>query len=443
MKNPVRLKFKRSSEIDSVLVRDVAKDLPIAGVAYANLAVFSALLFAASGLNSYYAMAYAFFVFIVAVIMAHMGRKAMENSSDKSAKFLVYAALILGEFALTTILIFDMIAPQRAGYYTALASVAAMSLVSVMLCAQFLRPFLFSKLAVIVMCCIFIISVPSTDDRGLEIIASLFIVLMIMVSIGSWLIWRSREQVKLRLQLASTLNEARIANDQLEEAKALRQRMISYVGHDLRQPLNAAAYTLLEMSKKSGVTNRNRLISDMEKSLKSAGRMIENIVQISHYDNPEIEIIPEHFSLQDLFVKIIREYQQAAEYAGCDIRCVTTSFKLDFDAELLTRIIRNLVRNVIKHAHADDMVLGVKRTTENIEIWVIDNGIGLGLTPPGPVQRRPYKPISDNAGLGLGLEISRQLAQACGAELQVFSISQKGTYCKIIIPKTHIIADKI
>lgn len=428
-----------NTEIDQVLFRSIAKDLPIISLAYCNLAVFTALLFAASGLQSKFSIAYVFFVAFIGIVTNLIGRFASKRQSDKVAKAGFYLSLILGEFALASILMFDMAANERANYYTALATVASMSLVSIALSARFVSTFVLSKIGVIILCCIFIFSVPVMDGRAVEIASSLVIVLLIMISIGYWIIWRGREQVVLRLQLTSALNLVNEAKEKLEDAHSLRQRMVSYVGHDLRQPLNAASYTLLEFSKRRESTSPDQLISDMEESLKSAGRMIENIVQISHFDNPEIEVIFEPFDVEKLFFHIERDYHVVAKKSGCNLRYVPTRLRLTLDADLLTRILRNLTRNAIKHSGAKGLLLGVKRVGENVEIWVADNGRGMKDTALQAQRHKPYSPGTDNTGLGIGLEISKQLARACGCSFHIDSEPNKGTICRIQIPNSYIL----
>ena len=163
--------------------------------------------------------------------------------------------------------------------------------------------------------------------------------------------------------------------------------------------------------------------------------MIEDIVQYTHFDNAEIEVIPEWVDVGELLQLLGREYLGRANNADCSIHCVPTTAHVFVDPNLLKRILRNLIINVIKHSDATKLLLGVRRRKSGVEIWVADNGIGLNI---GDEKSTILQQSTSQPGLGLGVKISKQLAAACGANLTHTSRSGEGTVFKLMIPSSAV-----
>jgi signal transduction histidine kinase len=424
------------------LLAESGKDAPFASLAYANLVVFSALLFCLAGLSPFSAIAYVFFAFGLLILTALGGRFLQRFRSSKTAGPFAVSGYILNELALASILVFDYFAPERADGFTAIVIVASISFVSVPLFARFTKSFLLIKFGVVLLCCLYAMTTPLNRFGTAVALAALLIALLLMISIGYWIIRRRREEVRLRYELTRLNELAADQNKRLNQALAqseadfdLRQRLLSYIGHDLRQPISAAGYILREMSQKQSTVKRQSLVDDMQECVQSAGRMIEDIVQITHYDNPEIEAFAESVNVDQILKQVESEYAKSALNSGAYLRRVKTSVQIDFDPVLLTRILRNLVRNAIKHADAKDVLIGVRHRESQCEIWVVDNGKGLEATAQISSPQR----AGERTGLGLGLKISEQLATACGANLIIESAKGKGTCCRLQIPCTLIL----
>jgi signal transduction histidine kinase len=266
-----------------------------------------------------------------------------------------------------------------------------------------------------------------------------------MLATGYWIILARQKEILLQLQLhdmhrnsdqqnkqlKTLLIEKETTRKKLELEYLLRQKLVSHVGHDLRQPITAASYMLRQLQKTAPPESDSTLISDTSECISSASRMIEDIVQYTHFNNYEIDVIPTQSSLHDIMIQIAREYATQAENASCQIRCSYTSLIITIDIDLLKRVLRNLVTNVIKHSDASQTLLGVRRRKIGIEIWVVDNGRGID---DKTVDSELFVSTQSKDGLGLGLSISRQLVVACGGRLNINTKNGEGTIVKIAIP---------
>jgi signal transduction histidine kinase len=286
-----------------------------------------------------------------------------------------------------------------------------------------------TKLSAIGLCCFYAMTTPF-NDFGISIALAVLVIAYLLTAVmGYWIISRRREEIRLRSELIMMNDKTERARDQARADFELRQRLLSYIGHDLRQPISAARFVLHEMSAQEVQPVTQKMISDTEECIRSAGRMIDDIVQITHYNSPDIEVLPEDIHLDTILKQTVRENTAGMKTSGTALRYVPSTVALNIDPELLTRILRNLINNANKHARAKKILLGVRHREEGIEIWVVDNGCGLSVS----------RSTGDTAGLGIGLEISSQLAQACGATLDLVSTPNKGTCCRLKIPNTHLI----
>jgi len=432
------------------LVDEVCAESHLSSVAYANLAVFIAVLFCFSGLGANAAIWYVLCACLVFLTTAVVGRFARYNLSVGVQFAIVLSIIFLNEMALVSILAFDVTSVDRANSIVAAAVVVSASFISVHLCARHTVPLILSKLCVVLACSVFLIYKSVDYVSSSEVLASLMVAFLIMVSTGYWIVLRRRQEMYLQVQLqqmkaaadaqnielVKVLEEKEYSQKRFKDESQLRQKLITHIGHDLRQPISAAMYMLMEMRKTQQGGDQSVLIDDTHECIQSAGRMIENIVQFSHFDNLTIDVKPALVSLNEVLQSLHREYLLAAKNAQCSMRCVATSIVIDFDTELLKRILRNLIINVINHSDATKLLLGVRRKSNGIEVWVLDNGCGLLVDEdePGLLVHAPA-----SGGLGMGMKISKQLAQACDAQLDFYSQQGEGTLCKLAIPQSCIV----
>jgi len=433
-----------------ILSDEIAAESVLSSLAYGNLAIFVAVLFCFSGLDPTAAISYVVFTFVILLTTAFVGYVCRQNTEIQFCYVAVLSIVFVNELALVSILAFDITADNRADSVLGVAIIVSASFISVHLCARHTVPMLLSKVSVITACSVFLIFCSTQKVSNSEVLASLMVALLIMLSIGYWILFRRRQEIHLQVQLqkmndlsdrqnaelVDALKEKDYSQQRLQDESELRQKLISHIGHDLRQPISAAGYMLMEMGKQEHNQKQALLIDDTRECVQSAGRMIENIVQFTHYDNLEIDVRPEIISLNEILQSICREYSVSACQAHCRMRCVETSITVLLDPDLLKRIIRNLTINVINHSDATKLLLGVRRTVAGIEVWVADNGCGLQSSDN---TRDSARERQSQTGLGLGMKISKQLAEACGAQLKFHSRQGEGTVCKLAIPHLLIV----
>ena len=234
-----------------------------------------------------------------------------------------------------------------------------------------------------------------------------------------------------------------------ETANKAKSTFLSNMSHDIRTPMNAIiGFTTLAVS---NIDDKERVRDYLGKILSSSNHLlslINDILDMSRIENGKMEIEQKDFSLSLLLQELQSMMSAQAEQKGLD-------FQVDFhaghdwlagDPVRLRQILINLLSNAVKFTPAGGTVtLRVEEQScgeDEVEyrFSVRDTGVGI---PRGDQERifasfeqlRPS--ISQSAGTGLGLPISRNIARLMGGDLEVKSEPGKGSefYMTLRFPK--------
>ncbi|WP_238577553.1 ATP-binding protein [Streptomyces inhibens] len=226
--------------------------------------------------------------------------------------------------------------------------------------------------------------------------------------------------------LAAALDHARLteAAAEVEPVKAadrMRTALLAAVSHDLRTPLaggRAAISSLRSTDVDFSAEERDELLATADESLTKLNRLVDNLLDMSRLRAGALTLHLQPTAFADVLplaldtlsaTSVPIESQGLAEI--CDVLA---------DPPLLERVIANLVINAVRHSPEHQRVLiSASALGSRVELRVIDRGPGLR-----PEDRDrifvPFQRLGDNdntTGLGLGLALSRGLAEAMGGTL--------------------------
>ncbi len=212
-----------------------------------------------------------------------------------------------------------------------------------------------------------------------------------------------------------------------EAARTAMSRLLAVAGHDLKQPLQVALMAI-ERAVSDGVAPRAAarlgLASD---ALVRLGRELDDIARTSQVGGAPPRLGPVPLGL--LLAAVAAEWQPYAEAVGVRLHVRGSDLWAESEAAMLATILRNLVGNAVKYAgRGGRVVIGCRRRGGRIAIEVHDDGPGI---PPerlaGIFDAFDRAGRRDGAGLGLGLHIVRQTAQAIGHPVGVQSRCGRGS----------------
>lgn len=110
--------------------------------------------------------------------------------------------------------------------------------------------------------------------------------------------------------------------------------------------------------------------------------------------------------------------------------------KVNLDLNGYTRILNNLIQNVIAHSGADKIKLSMSYENGNMRLILSDNGKGIDKEDLKYIFERLYKCDKGRSkkGSGLGLSIARQLTEKMNGSIKADSIAGAGTSFTILFP---------
>lgn len=110
--------------------------------------------------------------------------------------------------------------------------------------------------------------------------------------------------------------------------------------------------------------------------------------------------------------------------------------KVNLDVNGYTRILNNLIQNVIAHSGADKIKLSMSYENDNMRLILSDNGKGIDKEDLKYIFERLYKCDKGRSqkGSGLGLSIARQLIEKMNGSIKADSIAGAGTSFTILFP---------
>jgi signal transduction histidine kinase len=268
-------------------------------------------------------------------------------------------------------------------------------------------------------------------------------------------------EVNLRKSMDSELRKALQA---AKTASAAKSKMLATVGHELRTPLNAiigfaglADQTLGDINSKSDSALRNdnskQHISDLETSfshIDTSGRhmlsVIDALLDDAKMSSRADELMEEIVVANDLPGAPFSIFQSLAQKAGIELVLSLHPQPplVRVDVVRVRQIIINLLSNAVKFTPAGGRVdLSVRSDSDGtIIITVADNGVGIeegaieGIFEP--FTRYSEKGIRGESSTGLGLALSRNMAELHGGSITASSVLGEGASFSLNIPPDRV-----
>lgn len=253
---------------------------------------------------------------------------------------------------------------------------------------------------------------------------------------------RVKEQVDA---LEKSQKELHATQLELERALKMRDEFMSLVAHELRTPLNTLHLEMqlrrmrLQRDEFSSFTKEDfhNMVERDSRQIQSMIRLINDMVDVSRANTGNLSIRPGAVNLSQLVHRIVEDFSQQAQVRGCCLRINNVeNVTGTWDEFRVEQIIINLITNALRYGGGKPVDVGVSLIGNDVEIHVQDQGEGIPLNEQQRIFEK-FERLGNNQvkeGLGMGLYIARQLAQAHGGDLSVRSTPGEGACFILRLP---------
>ena len=231
---------------------------------------------------------------------------------------------------------------------------------------------------------------------------------------------------------------------QLRQATELKSRFLAYMSHEFRTPLasiRSLARLLLDRVDGPLTVEQEKQVQFIQSTSAEFAEMINDLLDLAKVEAGRVEISPEWFELVDLFSALRGMFKPVL--TNPDVLLVfdepQQTLPLYTDDKKLSQILRNYISNALKFTLKGEVrVSAVQNGDESITFSVSDTGIGIDrahhpaifqdfVQVDSPIQRRLR-------GTGLGLSLSRHLAELLGGSVALDSELGRGSVFSVTVP---------
>lgn len=232
--------------------------------------------------------------------------------------------------------------------------------------------------------------------------------------------------------------------DNLRQATELKSRFLAYMSHEFRTPIGAIqsiARILQDRVDGSLTEEQEKQVRFIQTTSAEFADMVNDLLDLAKVEAGRIDVSPAWFEMVDVFSALRGMFKPVI--INPDVVLIFEEPenvpKLFSDDRKLAQILRNFISNALKFTQQGEIRVSAKRVSENaVQFAVADTGIGIApefhhaifqdySQIDSPIQKRLR-------GTGLGLSLSKRLAELLGGKVALDSESQKGSTFYVTIP---------
>lgn len=239
-----------------------------------------------------------------------------------------------------------------------------------------------------------------------------------------------------------------LEKDRAEGSDRLKTAFIANISHEIRTPINHIL-GFLELLSFDDIDQetRDEYRGIIFRSSQTLLNSIENIIDIAKINSGQIKLNSSVTNINNLIEEIETSAKEIAIKNNKQSLIIkkripnnSNNFSINIDKLRLKQTIKNLVENAIKFTNEGYVEFGYKPTLDGkLLFYVKDTGIG--------IDQENYKNIFENfrqvdyrttrlvEGSGLGLSISKGLANLLNADIEIKSVVGKGSLFSLHFPK--------
>ena len=266
------------------------------------------------------------------------------------------------------------------------------------------------------------------------------VIILMLVALGL-LISRYLTHRRYQKKVESQNEQLEVALDEAKESDRMKGLFIQHISHEIRTPLNIItgyAQIIANPEMELAKEERENMMQTINQNTIAITDIFDDLLEISQDESKDRY----HRNDQILVNRFCRGLMEKAERIkpGHLKLCFQTNLPDDFTIQSsksgIWRILKQLLNNALKFTEQGQIELAVcgSSADEQIRFTVTDTGVGIPEEQQEQVFENFYKVDTFKQGLGIGLSMSRKIAELLGGSLTIDKEYHGGTRFILIIP---------
>jgi len=232
--------------------------------------------------------------------------------------------------------------------------------------------------------------------------------------------------------------------EQLKEEDRQKDQFLVNTAHELRTPLHGIINIAESIAVRERRTSGGQQQAEDMKLLVTIGRrmsqLVDDLLDVIRLKEKRIKLQKKPLSLASVIPGVVGMFRFMAEGRPIQMKVdIQDSLPLiQADERRLVQVLYNLLHNALKFTDEGTITISVREHGEHVLIQVSDTGVGMS----EEIQQRIFEAYEQgtpearlSGGIGLGLNISRQLTELHGGQLTVQSVPGQGSIFQISLPR--------
>jgi two-component system sensor histidine kinase/response regulator len=251
---------------------------------------------------------------------------------------------------------------------------------------------------------------------------------------------------RIQTHVALAASKIKIKNQALalQKDNALKDKMLSIIGHDLRSPLSALKmhldFILRGIIQTDSPDFVNNTIQNLNATTDEALNLLDNLLNWARLESGVLSVIPETLEVLKIADQIKRLNGIALENKVITLSiAIPEDAKIQADLNLVKTVFRNLVSNAIKFTPKNGEITISALLTRNFwEVSITDTGIGIANEDLLKIKNAnsffTKEGTEKESGTGLGISICQNFIKKIGGKFIIESELGIGSTFKFTLP---------
>lgn len=247
------------------------------------------------------------------------------------------------------------------------------------------------------------------------------------------------------------ITERKEAEIKLRELNAMKNRLFSIIGHDLRTPVSEImGFTELLIKYKHHYSREkmNNFHEHVYHSATTLNGLLENLLLWSGLQRNSNSLNPEAFYLNDLLDRTIDMFHSKANTNNIQIEShIPESIMVFADNQLIRTVFRNLLSNALKYTPKNGKItINARYSLDKCIVEIADNGVGMRHEKQQKLFSfeggESSRGLSGEKGTGIGLILCKELLDKHGEKIWVQSHPGQGSRFFFTLPLKNTVSEE-